>query len=93
MRLVSLGTLRAFWRTQSRPAAQSAFEAWANLVEASSWADPIGDGRIIFDVGGNKYRIVAWVDFKRAIVLVMWVGNHADYGKIDPFKVRDKLER
>ena len=46
--------------------------------------DFVGDSRMIFDIGGNKFRLVAHIsyDFKR--VLIKFFGTHADYDRIDP---------
>jgi len=39
--------------------------------------------RIVFNVKGNDYRLVAAVDFEKGIVWIKWIGTHADYDKID----------
>ena len=46
--------------------------------------DFIGDNRVIFDIGGNKYRLVAHVAYKFHRVLIKFVGTHKEYDKIDP---------
>jgi mRNA-degrading endonuclease HigB of HigAB toxin-antitoxin module len=46
-------------------------------------ADTLRDGRVVFDVGGNKYRLVAWVNYQYRIVHVHFIGTHRDYDKID----------
>ena len=50
----------------------------------SSSADFIGDNRVIFNVGGNNYRLVVRVSYTYKQVLVKFVGTHADYDRIDP---------
>ena len=50
-------------------------------------ADFVGEGRIVFNIGGNKYRLVAWVKYSIKLVLIKWVGTHAEYDKIDVTKV------
>ena len=42
----------------------------------------VGD-RIVFNIGGNKYRLVAGIDYRYRTVYVKWVGNHSEYDKID----------
>ena len=47
-------------------------------------ADFVGDNRVIFNTGGNKYRLVVHVAYGYARVLIKFVGTHADYDKINP---------
>jgi mRNA interferase HigB len=46
--------------------------------------DFVADNRVIFDIGGNKYRLVVHVAYKFKRVLVKFVGTHAQYDRIDP---------
>ncbi|MFM7431164.1 MAG: type II toxin-antitoxin system HigB family toxin [Flammeovirgaceae bacterium] len=46
-------------------------------------AFPVGDNRVVFDVKGNKYRLIARVLFVFKQVQIKWIGTHADYDKID----------
>lgn len=48
-------------------------------------ADLVGD-RVVFNIG-NTYRLIAMIDFSIKIVLVWWIGTHAEYAKIDAKKV------
>ncbi len=50
-------------------------------------ADPagqLGDNRVIFDLGGNKYRLIVHVSFAFGRVLVKFIGTHSEYDRIDP---------
>lgn len=94
MRILSRTTLQAFWSVE--PRAKAPLEAWFTVVEAAAWqnfaqvrqtfntADAVGDSRVIFDVGGNKYRIVARISYAYGNVKIKFVGTHAQYDKIDP---------
>lgn len=46
--------------------------------------DFVGDNRAIFDLGGNKYRLVMHVSYRFRRVLVKFVGTHAEHDRIDP---------
>ncbi|MEA2885936.1 MAG: mRNA interferase HigB [Bradyrhizobium sp.] len=46
--------------------------------------DFVGDNRVIFDLGGNKYRLVVHVSFAFGRLLVKFIGTHAEYDRIDP---------
>jgi mRNA interferase HigB len=46
--------------------------------------DFVGDNRVIFDLGGNKYRLIVHISFAFGRVLVKFIGTHAEYDRIDP---------
>ena len=46
--------------------------------------DFVGDNRVIFDLGGNKYRLIVHISFEFGRVLVKFIGTHAEYDCIDP---------
>jgi len=95
MRVISRSTLRDFWMRPGCEDAEQPLLAWFREVGRVTWktpadikqsfrsADVVGGGRVVFNVGGNKYRLVAWVNYSLALVLVKWVGTHAEYDRID----------
>ena len=50
-------------------------------------ADFIGDGRVVFNIGGNHYRLIVAVAYRTGWVYVKFVGTHADYDKVDAANV------
>ena len=95
MNVIARRTLRAFW--QSHPAARAPLEAWYAIVSKAEWTRPsdvkdtfgtsvdfIADSRVIFDIGGNKFRLVVHFAFPYGRALIKFVGTHKDYDKIDP---------
>ena len=44
-------------------------------------APSLADNRVIFNIGGNSFRLVVKVRYQGGIVLVEWVGTHAEYDK------------
>ncbi|MCB8878484.1 type II toxin-antitoxin system HigB family toxin [Acidisoma silvae] len=92
MRVLSLTTLQAFWKTH--PPAEKPLGYWYAVTADAVWktpadvrkdfntADFIVDSRVIFDIGANKYRLIAHVSYKFANVKVKFVGTHADYDAI-----------
>lgn len=99
MQIIAKKRLRAFW--DEHPRARRPLEAWHRIVDRASWAGPadikvtfgnsvdfVGDNRVIFDLGGNKYRLVVHVAYLYGIVLVKFIGTHAQYDQIDPETVR-----
>jgi mRNA interferase HigB len=70
---------------------------WHAVVSRADWSGPadvkrmfganvgfVGDNRAIFDIAGNKYRLIVHVSYPYERLLVKFVGTHADYDKIDP---------
>ena len=94
MQIIAKRTLKLFW--EAHPQAESPLRAWYALVDGAAWAGPadvkavfrtadfVGDNRVIFNIGGNKYRLVVHVAYGYARVLIKFVGTHADYDKINP---------
>ena len=96
MRIIALGALKAFLK--SRPAHAEAREpvmAWYRQVRAADWGTPadvkrdigsasiLKDGRVVFNIGGNRYRIVVWVNYPYRVVYVRFIGTHRQYDAID----------
>jgi mRNA interferase HigB len=48
-----------------------------------SHASIVGDNRVVFNIGGNKYRLVVKVHYDAGRLFIRWVGTHEDYDKID----------
>lgn len=46
-------------------------------------ASIVGAERVVFNIKGNAYRLVAAVDYRRALVFIKWLGTHWQYDKID----------
>ena len=42
-----------------------------------------GDKRVVFNVAGNKYRVVVWINYAYRVVYVRFIGTHAQYDRID----------
>jgi mRNA interferase HigB len=95
MRIISVGTLKAFWEIPEHRDAEQPLRTWVRVVRAASWADPPainsvfdsadrpGDDRVAFDIGGNRYRLVTWINFHYGVVYVRCIGAHRDYDKVD----------
>ncbi|GBQ32297.1 type II toxin-antitoxin system HigB family toxin [Gluconacetobacter azotocaptans] len=94
MNVIALKTLRDFWVAE--PKAETPLRAWYALAAKAEWAGPadiramfnsadfVGDNRVIFNIGGNKYRLIVHVAYRHKRVLIKFVGTHKDYDDIDP---------
>ena len=96
MRVIALATLKAF--LQAKPVHTVAREpvmAWYRQVKAADWASPadvkrdvrsvsiLKDGRAVFNIAGNKYRIVVWINYPYRVVYIRFIGTHRMYDAID----------
>ncbi len=96
MRIIALSTLKAFW--EGGRAYQDAKEpglAWYRHALKADWASPaevkadfgsasiLRDGRVVFNISGNKYRLVAWINYPYRVVYVRFLGTHTQYDAID----------
>jgi mRNA interferase HigB len=88
MHVISKKKLREFWKLH--PTAKSPLEDWYRVAVAAEWeslidvretrADAHQVGRFtVFDIGGNKYRLVAVIHFNRGKVSIRHVLTHAEY--------------
>lgn len=94
MRVIARRTLRDFW--ERHPGAEQSLKSWFAEASTASWATPqeiknqyahasfVADNRVIFNIGGNKYRLVVHVNYDFGIVYIKFVGTHSEYDKIDP---------
>jgi mRNA interferase HigB len=74
---------------------KSALDAWFQEIRQAEWKRPndvkeyygnasiIGPDRVVFNIKGNAYRLVAAIDYRRGIVFIKWLGSHQEYDKID----------
>ena len=93
MRVIARGTLRDFW--ERHPDAERPLRVWYDEVRKAQWTGPadirrhyahasiIGSDRVVFNVGGNKYRLITVVHYQRQTVYIRFIGTHADYDKIN----------
>ena len=94
--MIAKRTLREFWASKpERADAKGALEAWHHEVSQAHWRSPaeikaqhgtagfVGDNRVIFNIAGNKYRLIVRINYRREIVYIRFVGTHADYDRVD----------
>jgi len=67
-----------------QPSAKAEWRGPAEFAAMYNTVDFVGDSRAIFDIGGNKLRLIVHVSYEYRAVLIKFVGTHADYDKIDP---------
>lgn len=99
MRIIKTGTLQDYCRKPRYKSAQKALQAWIYEVKYSNWnnsaelklkyknASIISSKRVVFNIKGNKYRLIVDVEYKMQIVFIVWFGTHKEYEKIDAKEV------
>ncbi len=99
MQVIAKRTLREFWARH--PQSEMPLRAWFGLVDKALWDGPqdvkdifgttvdfIADNRVIFDIGGNKYRLIVHISYRYKRVLVKFIGTHRDYDRVNPEKIQ-----
>jgi mRNA interferase HigB len=94
MRVISKRKLREHWTMPGRGDSKIPLTTWHDVASTARWAS-FNDikaaygvnvdrayGRYVFDIGGNKYRLICRIDFARHGVLTLWVGTHAEYDEL-----------
>ena len=71
--------LREWYKKTQR----SDWSCFADLKRTFNSADAVGNNRFMFNIKGNKYRLVAIVLFKMKMVYIRFIGTHKEYEKID----------
>jgi mRNA interferase HigB len=92
MQVIARRTLK-----ERHPPAERPIRAWFAVASKARWQGPadikrqfgttvdfVGDNRVIFDLGGNKYRLIVHASYTFGRMLVKFVGTHAEYDRIDP---------
>ena len=95
MRIVSRATLKEFWEQSSYSDSEQPLKAWYEEAKKADWSSPqdikdkyrnasfVGNNRVVFNIHGNKYRLVVAVNYKFSMCYIRFVGSHQAYDKID----------
>ena len=99
VRIIARKTLRDFVESlrggKAQKSVKSALDAWFHEVQSANWKTPadvtrsyanasiVGDDRVVFNVKGNDYRLVARVRYQAGVLVVRFFGTNAEYDTID----------
>lgn len=93
LRVIAKRTIRAFW--ELNPDSKQQLMVWYREAAKANWFSPneiksqyssastLKNSRVVFNICGNKYRIIVEINFPRQWVFIRFVGNHNEYDKID----------
>jgi len=96
MRIIAVSTLKAFWTGKPEyQDAEAPTMAWYREVVKAEWPAPgavkqqfrnasiLKDGRVVFNIAGNKYRLVVWINYPHRVAYIRFIGTHQQYDQID----------
>jgi len=92
-RIFAKSTLRKFW--EEHPDAEQYLKTWYDTTVNADWRNPsdvkqtystasiLKNNRIVFNIKGNSYRLIAKFNFEKQWIFIRFVGTHGEYDKID----------
>lgn len=93
MRIFVRRTLIEFWKQHSD--AEQQLKSWFAEAKNAQWRTPadvkrkfgsasiIADNRVVFNIAGNKYRLIVKIHYNTGFLYIRFIGTHAEYDKID----------
>lgn len=97
MRIIALKTLKDFWLKE--PESEEALKSWYREALSASWKDPseikeqyrsasiLKDSRVVFNICGNKFRLIVKINYSFGMIYIRFVGTHKEYDKINAEEV------
>jgi mRNA interferase HigB len=101
MRVIAKSTLVRFWCQSDYRDAEGALQSWYDEAVKANWMTPqdikahyknvsiCGNNRVVFNIAGNKYRLVVEMQYRAGIVWVKFIGTHAQYDQINVENVNE----
>ena len=95
MRIIAFRTLREFYEKTEYADSEISLRAWYHDAKTAEWehsndlkkiyknASIVGDGRVVFNIKGNDYRLVVAIDYDFQVIFIRFIGTHKQYNKID----------
>lgn len=94
MRVIAKRTLRRFYEQSRYKDAEQPLKAWHSEAIKAGWKTPheikaqirtasiIGSSKVVFNIAGNKYRLVVDIDYIRLVIFIKFIGTHNQYNKL-----------
>jgi len=98
MRVIAKKILREFWEKQTDSEQQ--LKTWFKETLKAVWTSPndikseypkasiLKNGRVVFNICGNKYRLIVQINYQRQWIFIRFIGTHRDYDRIDAEKIQ-----
>jgi mRNA interferase HigB len=93
LRVIAKRTLREYWG--QNPDSEQQLSAWYREASKSDWKSPneikeqyssasiLKNSRVVFNICGNKYRLIVEINYPRKWVFILFIGTHKEYDNID----------
>ena len=95
MRIIAFRTLREFFEKSEYSDSEVSLRTWYHDAKIAEWensnelkkqyksANIVGNGRVVFNIKGNDYRLVVAIDYEFQVIFIRFIGTHKQYDKID----------
>ena len=99
MRIISKKTLKEYYEQNLYKDSKSSLEAWYQEVLKANWNNPnevkkqfgnasiVGDNRVVFNIHGNKYRLIVKINYYAQIIFIRFIGTHKQYDCINAMEI------
>ena len=99
MRVIARRILREFWEQNKYSDSENPLKAWYKETEKAVWkntqdikkqyrnASFVADNRVVFNIHGNKYRLVVHINYGYGVVRIKFIGTHKQYDEIDAERI------
>jgi mRNA interferase HigB len=101
VRIIARSTLVRYAKRSGRADVAGSLQDWCRLVSQAAWKTPnevkatlgnasiINHERVVFNISGNKHRLITAIDFQRQILFIKFIGTHKEYDQVDAATVED----
>lgn len=95
MRVIAFKSLRLFFEKPEYADSEIPLRAWYHDAKSAEWKNPnelkqqfknasiVGEGRVVFNIKGNTYRLVVAIDYELKVVFIRFIGTLSEYDKIN----------
>ena len=95
MRIIAFRTIKVFFGKPEYSDSETSLRAWYHEAKIAEWknsnelkqqfknASILGEGRVVFNIKGNDYRLVVAIDYDFQVIFIRFIGTHKHYDKID----------
>ena len=95
MRIISRKMLRTFWQWSAHADSEQPLRAWFREACRARLEEPVrdqsrlprrsivGNDRVVFNIAGNKYRLIVRVNYPYRVVYIRFIGTHEQYDRIN----------
>jgi len=99
MRIIAFRTLKEFFERPEFADSEVSLRAWYHDAKTAEWENShdlkqqyknariIGESRVVFNIKGNKYRLLVAIDYEFQVIFIRFIGTHKQYDKIDIKKI------